>query len=167
MVPLAMGQQLERKTPDGTVTVRAVTDDVIRMDFLPTGVVDRPTEMLDPKGLHNAHSIGKFQGDGLKTKDFTVSGQLDEFPIHSGQTELVVQLSAQGPLDIYFTEANLYGMRGTALGKPVDDRLAFSQGLVRNAGAPVSAGAQGDGGAPVVYTKNWGIAVDSVDGSSM
>src|SRR5437763_1533171 len=40
------------------------------------------------------------------------------------------------------TRGPLYGMRGTALGKPVDPRLDIAQGMLRDHGAPVAAGAQ-------------------------
>jgi alpha-glucosidase (family GH31 glycosyl hydrolase) len=164
------GRKLVDADAGGKLTVYAVAPDVFRIDYVPTGVKAIPSPILDPKGLRNAKPVGTAKDVMLKTdlgsaeliqgavrvqsKDGTVSLRIDRAGLAKG----LVQVSHA------FGE-NLYGMRGYGLW-PKDDgpRTSQSQGLLRNAGAPVSAGSQGDGGAPLAFSTKWGLFIDSVDG---
>ncbi len=66
----------------------------------------------------------------------------------------------------YAPAGAFYGIDNTSLpGNNVDARQDIRNGLLRNGGGTVSAGRQGDGGAPLAYTSRYGILIDSDGGA--
>ncbi len=159
----SLSQSLVYSRQDGKMMVRAVADDVVRLDFTPASGGDKPTDIVDPRGIHGAPAIGKASGNTLSTKSLKVSGASNDFNIQADSVSLQISYS-DGTLRIRYPDGNLYGMRGIALGRPSDPRLDVAHGIERNEGAKVSASAQGDGGAPLAYSAHWGVVIDSVDG---
>jgi len=145
-------------------------NNILRVDVLPDGQSSPRTLVLDP-GLHP-----------LVTGQITIHGQSARI----GASGIEARITCQPTLTIAVTDAqgrqlitqqdalaqaagrqalfqhaaseNLYGMRGLALSDN-------SESLLRNNGAIVAAGAQGDGGAPWFFTSRYGVLIDSAGGT--
>ncbi|HVT11406.1 MAG TPA: TIM-barrel domain-containing protein [Fimbriimonadaceae bacterium] len=169
-VAVANGSALVLQDAKGALTVTAIAPDLVRIAYEPNGMTGRPTEMLDPKGLRSAKPVGKVNGGVLETASIRVGSTDDAIVVTSLDNGTTVRIDRAGLADgvlrlRHGALENLYGMRGYPIGSQTNDpRLARSNGLTRNLGAPVSASAQGDGGAPLAYSTHWGLLVDSVDG---
>jgi len=155
----------------GTLVVRAVADDVVRVAYLPEGVTATPTDMLDPAGLRRATGVGTATASTLTTRSLRVTTTATGIRIQStdGLVTLAIDRAALADGTIALTHApadHLYGLRSYGLRDSPDPRLARANGLTRDAGAAVAASAQGDGGAPLVYSTHWGLLVDSIDGDA-
>ena len=166
---LGNGDRLQIAEPNGQVSVWAVAPNVLRIDYRPNGVASRPTPILLTRGLRSARRVGEVREGSLRTGEMsaTATGTGLEVADSVLATHLQVDLSslATGVVRLsHSADEHLYGMRGYPLGKSDDPRLATSQGLFRDTGTPVKAGAQGDGGAPIAFTSRWGLLIDSVDG---
>lgn len=153
----------------GTLSIRAVAPDVVRIAYLPAGVTIAPTEMLDPNGLRAAPGVGAATRSTLATTAVRVSVSPAAIQIASadGRTTLAIDRTALVAGTVAVTHAageHLYGLRSYGLHNARDPRLDRANGLTRDTGAPVAAAAQGDGGAPLVYSTHWGLLVDSIDG---
>lgn len=157
------------RDPKGSAVVTALAPDVVRIDYRPGGNADRPTEIMDASGLRAARPMGTIRLSKLQTKALKLTaGKTIEISTADGRVRVSLDEAAlsDGVVRLRHLPAeNLYGMRGIALRKPLKPNLSADTGLVRNDGAPVAAGAQGDGGAPLAYSTHWGVFVDSVDGA--
>jgi alpha-glucosidase (family GH31 glycosyl hydrolase) len=166
-LPAASG--LELQDASGTLRVRAVAPDIVRLDYVLTGATADPTEILDPAGTLRLASVGSTNGTTLSTPALRVVVTAAEIQIRSASADGVAlaidrAAAAQGVLRLTHAPIeHLYGLRSYGLGDSQDQRLARANGLTRNLGAPVKAAAQGDGGAPLAYSTRWGVLVDSVD----
>jgi alpha-glucosidase (family GH31 glycosyl hydrolase) len=136
--------------------------------------------MMDFKGLRRSKPIGDSVGDDNLSNLVTHKASVVITPgsitfvrspeIDRGDAMRELWLDreglAQGRILLHYQPLqNLYGMRGTQLNfRPSDGRGNPGDGLMRNHGAVVKAGSQGDGGAPFAYTRAWGLFVDSIDG---
>ena len=164
----AKRQHLEYRINSASVVLTAVAPDVLRVEYHPDGIKSIPTPMLDPKGLRNAKPVGTAKGQELFTRQMHVIVTSSEIRVATKDNLRGVWVQPQtfyaGEFKVGYHGENLYGMRGNGLFGPRDQRLTVSKGLLRNNGAPIAAGSQGDGGAPLVYTSHWGILVDSIDG---
>ena len=72
--------------------------------------------------------------------------------------DLVHQARMKGLAIVHDENEDLYGMSGL-------DRTDSGAGILRNGGATVAQGIQGNGGAPFVFTHRYGVLVDSDGGS--
>ncbi|HEX3967431.1 MAG TPA: TIM-barrel domain-containing protein [Edaphobacter sp.] len=72
--------------------------------------------------------------------------------------DLLSQAKSDGITMIHNENEDLYGMTGL-------DRRDSGAGILRNGGAVIAAGVQGNGGAPFFFTKSYGVLVDSDGGS--
>src|SRR5579862_4348352 len=187
----ASGNRVTIDDPHGRIEAWAVAPNVLRIDFRPSGVQAEPTPVLDPKGLRTARPVGKVdfllfhlqdpRVDPISLDRQAVLGQsrtkkaeptsalsfdtLEITPNKGVGLEVDLDALKNGVLTIHHAPTeHLYGMRGYGLRKSKDPRLDGAQGLFRDHGAPVAAGSQGDGGAPIAFTTHWGLLVDSVDG---
>jgi len=169
-VATASNQQantLSINTDSGTLQAWAVAPDVLRIDFRPHGAHDGPTVMLAPNGLRSAKPVGEVEDGVLTTSAMRVVADGSGLRVSDthGHRLLTIPVPLKG-LDLslkHGSQENLYGMRSNATGDG-DNRPRLAQGLLRNNGAPIAAGTQGDGGAPLAYTTHWGVLVDSIDG---
>ncbi|MDR3692719.1 MAG: glycoside hydrolase family 31 protein [Fimbriimonas sp.] len=165
----ADGKRLTATELGGTLVLQAPSDDLLRIDFRPNGVSAVPTETMDPRGLRTARPVGISDGNEIVTSAMHVVLGPDVITVAKSNGERVATIElaslAEGRVRIHYTVGeNLYGMRGNGLFGARDPRTALARGLLRNDGATVAAGAQGDGGAPLAYSTHWGVLVDSVDG---
>ncbi len=164
------GRKLVDVDSNGRLTIYAVAPDVLKIEYLPSGIASAPTPVLDPQGLRRARPVGIASDVFLKTSGLTAELIQGAIRVQSadGTTSLRIdrQFLQTGRLQVTHPfNDNLYGMRGLTVWPSNDEpRLEPSQGMLRNHGAPVSAGAQGDGGAPVAFSTKWGLLIDSVDG---
>jgi alpha-glucosidase (family GH31 glycosyl hydrolase) len=166
----AGGRKLVDVDAKGRLTVYAVAPDVIKIEFLPTGVKESPTPIIDLDGLRRARPVGTVNDSSLATRNLTADLIQGAIRVQTPEGLIVLRIdrslleSGRFQVSHPFGE-NLYGMRGITLWPSADEpRLDPAQGLLRNHGAPVAAGAQGDGGAPIAFTSKWGLFIDSVDG---
>jgi alpha-glucosidase (family GH31 glycosyl hydrolase) len=162
---------IELKDARGTLSMRAVADDILQIQYVPIGVVAKPTDMLDPAGVRRAAAVGAATGLTLTTRAMRVSASETDIQIRSadGGTVVTIDRAALANAALKLTHAStehLYGLRSYGLRDSTDARLQRANGLTRDAGAPVAASAQGDGGAPLAYSTHWGVLVDSIDGDA-
>jgi alpha-glucosidase (family GH31 glycosyl hydrolase) len=168
-VLLSAASGIELKDANGVLSVRAVAADVVRIEYLPVGAVSQPTEMLDPASALRAQSVGTASGTALSTTALRITASPSEVQVRTADGRVSVAIDrvalAQGVLRLTHRQTDqLYGLRSYGLSDSRDPKLARANGLTRDAGAPVKAAAQGDGGAPLAYTTEWGTLIDSVDG---
>lgn len=160
----ATGNRLEIRYSWGTLDAYAVAPDVIRIDTHPKGVRAVPTEMMDLRGMRNVRPVGAGRGETIFTDAIRASVTPTEIRISDSatQTRVSISLEALASDELLLNHSageNLYGMRGSNR-----DNRGITGGLLRTGGAQVSAGSQGDGGAPLAYSTHWGVLIDSIDG---
>jgi alpha-glucosidase len=159
-------------TEYGVVELQAVLPNVIRVHLRPAGIaVSARTLVMDP-GFYPAN-LGDFKRGSaefsLRTVKIQVSGEIGgsslsalRFSDATGK-QLVTLLDplSHGAMQTVVVQhpagENLYGMRGT-------DRNQKGESFLRQNGAEVKAGIQGDGGAPFFFTTKYGILFDSDGG---
>jgi alpha-glucosidase len=162
-IAAASGPRLEIPEPNGRVSIWAVAPNVLRIDFVPRGVLPTPTPILLERGLRAARPIGSLQGSTLKTAELTATSDANRLQVNGLAVDLAAL--ATGVVRLHHpADDHLYGMRGYPIRPSNDPKLNPAQGLFRDSGAPVKAGSQGDGGAPIAFTNKWGVFIDSVDG---
>jgi alpha-glucosidase len=159
-------------TDSGLVELQAVLPNVIRVHFRPGNIAGSVrTLVMDP--AFKPVKMGEFKrgaaGFSLRTPAIQVSGEtvgsslaalqfkdatgrhlvtvLD--PLSNGAMQRVVVRHSAGE--------NIYGMRGT-------DRNQKGESFLRQSGAEVKAGIQGDGGAPLFFSTRYGVLLDSDGG---
>lgn len=125
--------------------------------------------MMDPRGMRNSRPIGSIRTGVISVGSLRVKIDKSTVAVWKDSTVrgLTVESNALQIGATYSGRPHLlrfYGMRGNGLFRTHDPRLALSKGLLRNEGAPVAAGSQGDGGAPLIYGDDWGLLADSIDG---
>ncbi len=155
----------------GSVELQAVLPNVIRVHIRPGAIpASRRTLVMDP--AFRPAKLGKFTHTGagfrLRAPGITVSGEVlrdagaalrfDDAtgrqlvtvlsPVSNGATQTVAMQHAAGE--------DLYGMRGT-------DRNQ-DESFLRQSGAEIKAGVQGNGGAPFFFTTTYGVLIDSDGG---
>jgi alpha-glucosidase len=117
-----------------------------------------------PAGIKHSHQSGFY---GVSTPNMTVRlGDKSPYRIAFLDAAGVEVLRSEAPLReaqagevtlVHAPDEPLYGMRGLGL----DD---YNTGIMRNGGATVAAGIQGDSGAPLVLTTRYAVLIDSDGG---
>ncbi|MHB8635226.1 MAG: glycoside hydrolase family 31 protein [Fimbriimonadaceae bacterium] len=152
----------------GMLHITAVASDVFRFDYAPDGHTGRPTDVLDPRGLRLGRAQASATDNELSTRRIQAKLDGDFVRVSAGDAPVLSlsldALKAGIVRAVHAPGEPLYGMRGYSFRNARDARVRYSRGLERGDGAPVAAGAQGDGGAPFAFTKRWGLFVDSVNG---
>lgn len=169
------------------LVVKAIGEDVLDIEYRPEGKAGKPSEMLDPAarffdrgaavesmsgGAHIRTTILDARiGDDGSVAVSEAGGQglvkQDGVSASGARFETMVSHPQPPPLKTNHFEGwgALYGIRGYDLPREqLDPTIKISDGLVRNKGGIVAAGRQGDSGAPLIYSKNFGILVDSNGG---
>lgn len=157
---------------DGVIDLEIVESNLLRVDIQPHGKTSPRTLVMDP--------------------NLKASGQAPVFVHHEGDSghiaskEIQASVSCQSPITLSVSDAalhqvveqmdpfgqaaqhrvnllhspyeNLYGMSGISMN-------GGSDSLIRNKGAEVSAGAQGEAGAPWFFTSRYGVLIDSDGGA--
>jgi alpha-glucosidase len=158
-------------TPDGSIDVEMYASDLLRVDAQLMNKPSPRTSTIDP-ALKPAHGFGvtvQIRANAAKIvtdKMIVLISLADPISISifdKAGTKLLQQVNPLGAARgkrvdfIHAPYENLYGMRGL-------DIQDNSDTILRNNGALVAAGAQGDGGAPFFFTKQYGVVVDSDGG---
>lgn len=170
MVPV-WGQPLLRIAQNGnTVELEAVAPNILRVHVEIGGRSSPRTLVMDPSFQpHDAASFEKLRGD-----DVLVSPQMSVV-VHEGPAvdvqvkdadgnplislhDLVRQAQSRQVAFVHDENEDLYGINGL-------DRTDTGAGILRNGGGIVAQGVQGNGGAPFVFTRRYGVLVDSDGGS--
>jgi alpha-glucosidase len=160
-------------TGAGTIEAEMMASNILRIDVQPGSLKTPRTLVLDPAlapgVLSDVHVLNKDDSTVIQSPRVSV------VITHRSPVRITVR-DATGNLLVEQTDAfgearsqhgailhhvfgeNLYGMRGL-------NRADNGGGLLRNNGAEVSAGAQGEGGAPWFFTTRYGILIDSDGGS--
>ena len=156
----------------GVMELQAVLPNVIRVHLRPSGIPEsartlvmnpefRPAKLGSLKREASGFSLRtpeirvswKSLGGGLSVLRFddATGNQMVSVlePLSNAATETVVVRHA--------ADDNLYGMRGT-------DRNQKGESILRQSGAEIKAGIQGDGGAPLFFTTRYGVLLDSDGG---
>lgn len=169
MTATAAGVHLS--SPAGSVDVEVVSDNVLHVDVQPRGRTSPRTQLLDP-----ALKLGPVSGVTVQNEGMAAVICSDRMKITlQGDTDLSISVAdpsgerlleqndllanSRSHMAIFRHAANehLYGMRGI----PLKDADAT---MLRDKGAVVVAGEQGDGGAPFFFTTGYGVLIDSDGG---
>jgi alpha-glucosidase (family GH31 glycosyl hydrolase) len=134
---------------------------VVKISYVPGGVKPTPSPVLDPGRKMPARiriDHPRLAGVGELRVQESGNSMVISSP-SGGRISVVIGDLAQGRLTAAVSEReHLYGMRGVPLEGDSDPSI------FRDKGAYVAARSQGDGGAPVAFTRDFGVFVDSVDG---
>jgi alpha-glucosidase (family GH31 glycosyl hydrolase) len=170
------GDTLTLRVGEDTIVVQVLATNILRVHYQPQGQTSPPTPVLDPSHTWRYDTPAKIETDSdpmtISTEKLVVkiSKTPLRFAIYDTDHHLLLQEPAQGGVyagGLRFTCNNsdpFFGIDGTSLpGKNIDARQDIRTG-VRRSGGTVSAGRQGDGGAPLAYTLTYGLLVDSEGG---
>ncbi len=153
--------------------IQVVEPNVVRIHVVPNGKATPRTLVLDPHlALHSSATQGNYTARSvqLTTPHMTVKVSLRPFALEIDDPHGAVftQSGEAMPHALHVTLADagpFFGIDNTSLpGSNLDPRQDIRKGIVRDGGTAL-AGLQGDGGAPLVYTKRYGMLIDSNGGS--
>jgi alpha-glucosidase len=160
-----------------SIVVQVVEPNILRVHYQPQGQTSPATPVLDPNRVWNNDTLAKIDADSdpltISTEKMVVkiSKVPLRFAIYDAENHLLMQEPAQGgvyPGGLRFAckaTDPFFGIDGTSLpGKNMDASQDIRIG-VRRSGGTVSAGRQGDAGAPLVYAPTYGLLVDSDGGN--
>jgi alpha-glucosidase len=159
-------------TSSGSFEVQAVLPNVVRVHLRPGDLqASARTLVIDPD--FKPTRLGRFRrgprGFSLQAPEIRVSfssrsltgARLQFFDAGRRQLITISDPMGNGAMQSivvkHAADENLYGMRGT-------DRNQKGEVLLRQDGADIKAGIQGDGGAPLFFTTRYGLLVDSDGG---
>lgn len=170
MTPI-WGQPVLRITQNADVVeVEAVAPNIVRVHVEVAGQSTPRTLVMDPSFQPQDTAGFKKVGDA----DVLISPQMS-VSVHEGPPmemqvndaegnvlltlpDLIKRVKAQEVAFVHYENEELYGINGL-------DRRDTGAGILRNGGGIVAQGIQGDGGAPFVFTRRYGVLVDSDGGS--
>jgi alpha-glucosidase len=163
------GVQVE--TAGGTMNVEFMAPTLLHVDVRPHGKTSPRTEVISPSlqpsdltraSIHMSATEATLQTPGMtvtimRSAPWSIAVLDARGRSLVSQTDPLAEANSHRAEFHHPAEENLYGMRGL-------DRRDNGGGLLRNNGAPVAAGAQGDGGAPWFFTPRYGVLIDSDGG---
>lgn len=156
----------------GSVEITAVAEGVVRVDIHPGGVRDTPTPVLNPLFTSRAITGLRVKSRGasasLSTSLFSLTWTVephDSLVIRDARGRAILSAinivveASKHELQLHRYQSDpLYGMVGL-------ERGVENGKLARPDGAEVKAGSQGNGGAPMFFTRDYGVLIDSIDGA--
>ncbi len=156
----------------GVIDVEIIQSNIVRVDVQPNGERSDRTIVIDPalKAADPVAGAVHIQGNQAHINTAQLSVTVECMPQPSiaiadaTEHKLIEQIhpldSARGHRAIFLHDAheNLYGMSGLSMREN-------GGGLLRNNGSVVTAGQQGEGGAPWFFTTQYGVLIDSDDGT--
>ncbi|MFZ3380523.1 MAG: TIM-barrel domain-containing protein [Candidatus Acidiferrales bacterium] len=171
------GDTLTLHAGEDTIVVQVVEPNVLRVHYQPHGQTSPPTPVLDPNHTWRNDTPAQIAADSdpltISTAKMIVkiSRKPLRFAIYDAESHLLLQEPTDGGVyggGLRFAckiTDPFFGIDGTSLpGKNMDPRQDIRIGP-RRSGGMVSAGRQGDGGAPLAYTPAYGLLVDSDGGN--
>lgn len=84
---LPAASDLQLQDASGTLRVRAVAPDILRLDYVPAGATVDPTEILDPAGRLRFASVGSTNGTTLSTAVLRVVVTAAEIQVRSASAD--------------------------------------------------------------------------------
>ncbi|MGZ3562679.1 MAG: TIM-barrel domain-containing protein [Vulcanimicrobiaceae bacterium] len=169
---LAANAGLLVRSDAGVCAVQIVAPDIVRLDLKPHGKGAPQTEVLDPRrawpGDPDAVVDDRSEPASLRTSRMTVRVRRSPLRVSIADANGHVLLEGRPvPGGVRFTfagDADFYGIHGFSLpGQNVDVHQDVRTGVLRTGGT-VQANAQGDGGAPLLFSNRFGLLVDSNGG---
>jgi alpha-glucosidase len=170
------GATLTLRVRRDTLTVQVVEPNILRVHFEPHGQTSPPTAVVDPSRRWVNDTPAKIE---TRSDPIVVSTKAMVVKISKAPVRLAIYGPAGQPLLWEPKEGGVYpgglrfasrirgpffGIDATSIsGQNFDRRQDVRSGMSRTGGA-VAAGRQGDGGAPLVYTTDYGLLLDSVGG---
>lgn len=160
------------------LVVSVLAPDLVRVDYRPRGQTSPRTQLVDPASRWP--NRGSLLGVDTRSDPITLRTARLRLEISRSPARLALydaagrRLLTEEPAGGVHGDGvrfrrhdgdHLYGITGYPLPDLEDDpAVRAGQGLVRDRGGVVRAGQQGDGGAPLAFTRGFGLLVDSVDG---
>jgi hypothetical protein len=156
----------------GTVELQVIDANILRVDAEPGGKISPRTLVIDPalKAAGNPQIQVSASGESVEIRTpqvqitFACSPRF-QIAVHDragvrlvAQQDLLGQARGRRAAFLHASGENLYGMSGLS-------RRENGGGLTRNNGAEISAGAQGEAGAPWFFTTRYGVLIDSNGGA--
>ncbi len=170
---------LQLQSGSNRLELQFIASNVLRVHYEPNGASSSRTLVIDPRAhwpVSSGHVTPSARQLELATSAMTVRVSLNpmRISIYNAQGAKVLWEppaggAANGQVLFSFAGSpSFYGVENTsvpgAVADHVDVRQDIRNGLERNGGGTASAGMQGDGGAPLLYTTAFGILVDSDGG---
>jgi alpha-glucosidase len=158
-------------TAEGSLDIEMLEGNILRVDVQPDGKRSPRTPVLVPTlapgAIHDLSVHDENQSTVIRsshilvsishTRPFTISVRDEADNLLVSQIDPFGDARNRSVVLHHKIGENLYGMRGL-------DRRDNGGGLLRNNGAQVVAGAQGDAGAPWFFTTRYGVLIDSNGG---
>jgi len=160
------------RTGIGVIELQMIAGDILRVDAEPLGKTSPRTLVIDPS--LRASGGGRIELSAAGDSVMFTSPQLHAEFTCSPKPSLLIRdgagkklLEQQDPVNeargrradfSYAAGENLYGMSGLS-------RRENGEGMVRNNGARIAAGAQGEIGGPWFFTTHFGVLIDSDGGT--
>jgi alpha-glucosidase (family GH31 glycosyl hydrolase) len=157
---------------DGSIDLEILGPNLLRIDIQPHGRTSPRTLVMDPKlkvsepaqvSVRRDGDLGQIASSEIQAT-VTCGSPITISVSDAALNKLVEQVDPFGEAaghDVNLLHApneNLYGMSGLSMN---DD----GGGLIRNNGSKVSAGVQGEAGAPWFFTARYGVLIDSDGGA--
>lgn len=157
---------------NGVVHLQVIESNILRVDVKPNGEASPRTLVMDPhlSSTGRTHVAVSVDGESAQIGSSqlrvstTCSPELTISVSDPSGRRLIQQADALGDAHghravfLHAADENLYGMSGLS-------RRENGGSLERNHGSEVSAGAQGEGGAPWFFTTHYGVLIDSDGGT--
>lgn len=170
------GDTLSVRSGRDSLTVQPVATNVLRVHYHPNGATSPRTQVLDPNHTWSRKILAKIRTD---TDPITIATDAMTVRISKDPVRLTIRDAAGHQLLTEPRDGGVYagglrfqsepreqffGINATSIpGLNLDPRQDIRSGVLRQGGT-VSAGRQGDGGAPLIYTTQFGVLIDSDGG---
>lgn len=159
-------------TNRGVIELQLIAPDILRVDAEPNGKSTPRTLVIDPAlqpdadvHAHITADAGSLQIRTAKISASFTCGAHSDFLVTDTtghrlleQRDLLDQAAGRRAEFLHSAGENLYGISGLS-------RRENGGSLIRNNGGRVSAGAQGEAGAPWFFTTHFGVLIDSDGGT--
>jgi alpha-glucosidase (family GH31 glycosyl hydrolase) len=171
------GDTLNLRAGRDSLTVQVVESNILRVHYHPNGATSPRTQVLDPARKWSNGVPAKITSvaDPITISTDAMLVKISKDPVrlavfdHAGR-ELLAEprdggVFAGGLRFQAAARSRFCGIDATSIpGLNLDPRQDIRLGLVRQ-GGEVRAGRQGDGGAPLLYTTEYGVLIDSDGGN--
>jgi alpha-glucosidase (family GH31 glycosyl hydrolase) len=160
-----------------SLTVQVVEANVLRVHYHPNGATSPQTQVLDPDRTWSNDGPAKIEtgADPITISTDAMLVKISKDPVRltvcdQAGHELLAEphdggVYAGGLRFQAAARTRFLGIDATSIpGLNLDPRQDIRSGLVRQ-GGEVRAGRQGDGGAPLIYTTQYGVLIDSDGGN--
>jgi alpha-glucosidase (family GH31 glycosyl hydrolase) len=171
------GDTLKLSVGSDTITVQVVEPDILRVHYHPGGQTTPRTAVLDPNRTWQNDTPAKIEAASDPMVIFTASMivKISRTPVRLAIYDRADHLLLKEPQEggvyaggLRFTSGvsgPFFGIDATSIPGQNADRREDVRSGVQRSGGRAAASRQGGGGAPFVYTTEYGLLVDSVGGN--